>query len=76
VVPAPVRPKSSEPVDGRSLLVRATPDDADRAAADLDSRTFVPPPAETASLRVDASGPAERGVFETFLGALMGFLFG
>ena len=29
-----------------------------------------------ASLRVDDAGPADQGVFETFLGSLIGFLFG
>jgi hypothetical protein len=75
-VPAPVRPASSEPLDGRAELVHVTGHAQNRAAADLDTRTPAMPPADTESLRVDDAGPAERGIFETFLGALIGFLFG
>jgi hypothetical protein len=48
----------------------------DRAAADLDSRTVAAPPADSDSFRVEDDGPPDRGIFETFLGALIGFLFG
>jgi hypothetical protein len=75
-VPAPVRPASSEPLDGQAQLVHATATTPQRAAADLDARASAPPPVETESLRVTDSGPADRGIFETFLGALIGFLFG
>jgi hypothetical protein len=75
-VPAPVKPSSSEPLDGRTLLVHATGDAPPRAAADLDARAPAAPQVETDSLRVDAAGPGDRGIFETFLGALIGFLFG
>ncbi|MGH2489345.1 MAG: hypothetical protein ACRDFR_06995, partial [Candidatus Limnocylindria bacterium] len=77
VVPAPQRPTSAEPIDGSGQLVHvATANIPIRAWADADSRG-VPVQASTiASLRVESAGGAERGVFETFLGALIGFLFG
>ena len=48
----------------------------DRAWAGVDSRGAPPAVTTTASLRVESAGPADQGVFETFLGSLIGFLFG
>jgi hypothetical protein len=75
VVPAPVRPTSAEPIDGSGRLVRSTEGTPQRASAGVDVRSVVPPAEPTTTLRVDGSQPVERGVFETFLGALIGFLF-
>jgi len=76
-VAPPVRPTSAQPVDGAGQLVHAgdwhLPS---RAWAGVDSRGAAPQAAPHDSLRVQTAGPAERGVFETVLGALIGFLFG
>ncbi len=75
-VPAPVRPSSTEPVDGSSRLIHTTAALPNRAWAGVDSRGAPAAATAAASLRVDHAGPADRGVFETFLGTLIGFLFG
>jgi len=76
-MPAPVRPTSAEPIDGRGSLVHvAAPNVPNRALAGLDTRGAPPQQPAVASLRVEAAGPADRGVFETLLGALIGFVFG
>jgi hypothetical protein len=56
--------------------VHVTDDAPSRAAADLDTRTPPAPEVATESLRVGDASSADRGIFETFLGALIGFLFG
>lgn len=77
VVPDPVRPTSDEPIDGSGRLVHAGALDLpSRAWAGVDTREAPPPVVQMASLRVESAGPADRGVFETMLGALLGFLFG
>ncbi len=75
-MPAPVRPSSTDPVDGASQLVHTTAGLPDRAWAGVDSRGAPPAVTTAASLRVESAGPADQGVFETFLGSLIGFLFG
>ncbi|HET6379897.1 MAG TPA: CAP domain-containing protein [candidate division Zixibacteria bacterium] len=78
---AATAPRPSQPMDGASLLAAAdlTPSTAavralawaDEAARDLDR-----PDVEVAGgMRVRASVPAERGMFETVIGSLLGFLF-
>jgi hypothetical protein len=75
-VPAPVRPTSTEPLDGSARLVHATAEAPRRATADVDTVRVDPAPEPAPSLRVDGTPPADRGVFETVIGALIGFLFG
>jgi hypothetical protein len=55
--------------------VHSTAGSPQRATAGLDARSVAPASALTATLRVDGNQPADRGVFETFLGSLIGFLF-
>lgn len=77
VVPAPVRPTSAEPVDGTGRLVHAADFSLPtRAWAGVDTRGAPRQAPTFASLRVEAPAAVERGVFETVLGALMGFLLG
>jgi hypothetical protein len=47
-----------------------------RALAGLDTRSAPLQQPAVASLRVEAAGPPDQGVFETLLGALIGFVFG
>jgi hypothetical protein len=42
----------------------------------VDSRGAPPVPSATASLRVEPAPATDQGVFETMLGALIGFFFG
>lgn len=77
VVPAPVHPTSAEPVDGTGRLVHAASFSLPtRAWEGVDSRGAPAQPAVFTSLRVEAPAAVDRGVFETVLGALMGFLLG
>jgi uncharacterized protein YkwD len=77
VVPAPVLPTSAEPVDGTGQLVHAAGFSLPtRAWAGVDTRGAPLQAPTFASLRVEAPAAVERGVFETVLGALMGFLLG
>ena len=76
-VPAPAKPTSAEPMNGTGRLVHATALDLpNRACMGADSRGAPATPTTTASLRVGSARPADRGVFETLLGSLIGFLFG
>ena len=87
-VAAPARPTSGAGIDGVARLVveRSRADVAARLAADdalgvprttrsLDAAT-ASKPAAPGSLEVTAAAPAEAGVFEGIVGALLGFLFG
>jgi hypothetical protein len=75
-VPAPVRPTTTEPLDGSARLVHTAAEAPRRAAADVDTVGLAAAPDPAPSLRVDGTPPADRGVFETVIGALIGFLFG
>lgn len=76
-VPAPVQPTPAQPLTGSGRLVHAAaPDLPSRAWAGVDSRGVPVERPMLASLRVESAGPADRGVFETLLGALIGFVFG
>jgi hypothetical protein len=77
VVPAPARPTSAEPLDGSGQLVHAAGLSLPaRAWAGVDSRGAPLQSPTFTSLRVEAPSAVDRGVFETVLGALMGFLLG
>jgi hypothetical protein len=77
-VDAPVAPVASAPLDG-AVVVAAPGDEAAPAAvrAMLQGGAETPvtpaPVAVASSLRVDAPPAAERGIFETVLGSLLGF---
>ena len=80
-VDAPARPSASTAMDGPELLLASakTPSSAAvRALAwsDPGHREAAPRPEIAGEYRVAAAAPAERGIFETVIGSVIGFFLG
>lgn len=81
-VDAPKRPSTSAAMDGTELIVAAAPSvssAAVRALAWSDPGRHdapAPMPDVAGAYRVVAAAPAERGIFETVIGSVIGFVLG
>jgi uncharacterized protein YkwD len=80
-VDQPAAPRASEPVDGPTLVAgRASEQTAAGALRGLAYSSDAPPATTAAasnasgSMRIEAAGSTERGLFETILGSLLGFV--